>query len=545
MKDPLQGALAELKREYLYDAPGRLAELRKDVAAFRAGEADASQSLIGRFHRLAGSGGSYGFPEISEIARGAEQWLKVERPAPGEVTSKKLEELVDRLAAAFDNAARDLGLPPRGPAVTEFGWRALLIGPDDGLRQEILVALVNSGFVVRTDTGAGEPRELKLSERPDLVVVTGGHDGIDPLATATAWAGAGPVRPRAIVLVGRVESSERVRALAAGIDTIIPADRVNVDLPTYAKTLARIGSPPPRVLLIEADAAHAEMLTHWLEQANAKVTHCPNGAEAREAITRDTPDLILTDTRLPGGIDGLALARLVRQDPRFGLTPIVFLTDRDSVADQIAALSAGADHFLTEPVDRELLTHLVINRAERGRRLREMVHRDGLTGLLNHATLMAELEHAVEYARRHGEAFAFLMIDVDHFKRINDRYGHLAGDQVLLHVARVFQTTARASDLIGRYGGEEFGMILRRTDRAGAGVLAGKLRAALAGQPAVVAAGETIPVRVCIGIAAYPDDAATAGELALVADSALYRAKAGGRDRVEFGRTPESPSRAG
>ena len=71
MKDPLQGALAELKREYLYDAPGRLAELRKDVAAFRAGEADATQSLIGRFHRLAGSGGSYGFPEITEIARGA------------------------------------------------------------------------------------------------------------------------------------------------------------------------------------------------------------------------------------------------------------------------------------------------------------------------------------------------------------------------------------------------------------------------------------------------------------------------------------------
>jgi diguanylate cyclase (GGDEF)-like protein len=165
-----------------------------------------------------------------------------------------------------------------------------------------------------------------------------------------------------------------------------------------------------------------------------------------------------------------------------------------------------------------------------------MVHRDGLTGLLNHATLMAELEHAVEFARRHGESFAFLMIDVDHFKRINDRYGHLAGDQVLLHVARVFQTTARASDLIGRYGGEEFGMILRRTDRAGAGILAGKLRAALVEQPAVVGVGETIPIRVCIGIAAYPDDAATAGELAQLADTALYRAKAGGRDRIEFTR---------
>jgi diguanylate cyclase (GGDEF)-like protein len=535
MTDALSDALVELRREYLFEAPGRLAELRKDVAAFQAGEPDAAQSLIRRLHRLAGSGSSYGFEQVSDLAREGEQWLKAEAPAPDGGTGARLNELVDRLAGAFDAAARDLGLPARGPAVTEFGWRALVIGVDHPLRHEVIAALVNAGFVVRTDTGAGEPRELRLTDRPDLVVVLEEPAGPDPYAAATAWSGAGPVRPRSIVLVNRSETTDRVRALASGIDTILPAERVAVDLPTYAKTLARIGSPPPRVLLAENDPAQAETLVHWLEQANARVTHCTDGVAAREAIVRETPDLILMDTRLPG-IDGLSLARLVRQDSRFGLTPIVFLTHHDTVADQIEALSAGADHFLTEPVDRELLTHLVVNRAERGRRLREMVHRDGLTGLLNHATLMAELEHAVEYARRHGETFAFVMIDVDHFKRINDRYGHLAGDQVLLHVARVFQTTARASDLIGRYGGEEFGMILRRTDRHGAGVLADKLRTALAEQPAVVGAGERIPVRVCIGISTYPDDALSASDLALLADAALYRAKAGGRDRVEFTR---------
>jgi len=535
MTDALNDALAELRREYLFDAPGRLAELRKDVAAYRAGEADAASSLLRRLHRLAGSGGSYGFPDISALAREGEQLLSPDSPAGKGILAAQLESLVDRLVAAFDAAARDLGLPARGPAVTEFGWRALVVGLENRLRQDVAEALTNSGFVVRSDNGEGEPRELKLSERPDLVVVLEEPAGPDPYATATAWSGAGPVRPRSIALVARSETTDRVRALAAGIDTILPADRVAVDLPNYAKTLARIGSPPPRVLLVENDPAQAEALIQWLEQANARVTHCTDGNSAREAMVRETPDILLMDTRLPG-LDGLSLARLVRQDSRFGLTPIVFLTHHDSVADQIEALSAGADHYLTEPVDRELLTHLVVTRAERGRRLREMVHRDGLTGLLNHATLMAELEHAVEYARRHGESFAFMMIDVDHFKRVNDRYGHLAGDQVLLHVARVFQTTARASDLIGRYGGEEFGMILRRTDRAGAGILANKLRTALAGQPAVVGAGEEIPVRVCIGIAAYPDDASTASDLALLADGALYRAKAGGRDRVEFTR---------
>lgn len=535
MSDALNDALSELRREYLFEAPGRLAELRKDVAAYRAGESDAVMSLLRRFHRLAGSGGSYGFPEISTIAREGEQLLSAATPEAAGIHAARLESLVDRLAASFDAAARDLGLPARGPAVTEFGWRALVVGPENQLRQEVNTALMNSGFVVRFDSGEGEPRELKISERPDLVVVLEEPAGTDPYATATAWSGAGPVRPRSIVLIARSEATDRVRALAAGIDSILPADRVPVDLPNFAKTLARIGSPPPRVLLVENDPAQAETLLQWLEQANARVTHCLDGNAAREALVRETPDILLMDTRLPG-LDGLSLARLVRQDSRFGLTPIVFLTHHDSVADQIEALSAGADHFLTEPVDRELLTHLVVTRAERGRRLREMVHRDGLTGLLNHATLMAELEHTVEFARRHGEPFAFMMIDVDHFKRVNDRYGHLAGDQVLLHIARVFQTTARASDMIGRYGGEEFGMILRRTDRTGAGILANKLRTALIEQPAVVGAGERIPVKVCIGIAAYPEDAATASDLALLADGALYRAKAGGRDRVEFTR---------
>jgi len=533
MSDPIDDVMAELCREYLLEAPARLAEFRKDLLALRAGEADASQSLSSRFHRLAGSGGSHGYPEISEIAKGAESYLRQGAlPAPG-VVADHLSELVDRLATAFDNAGREIGLPLGAGGAMEFGWRALVIGADGPLRQEIATGLRGQGFATRTDTETGEPRDLKLTERPDLVVLIDETGRPDPFGAASAWSGAGPVRPRSIVLVAGTDDVDRVRAMASGIDAIIPPDRVAVDLAAYAKTLARIGSPPPRVLLVETDPVQAEQIIKWLEQANAKVTHCVDGDAAREALIRESPDLILADTRLPR-LDGLSLARLVRQDSRFGLTPIIFITSQDTIADQIEAISAGADHFLSAPVDRELLTHLVINRAERGRRLREMVHRDGLTGLLNHATLMAELEHTVEFARRHGESFAFLMIDVDHFKRINDRYGHLAGDQVLLHIARVFQTTARASDLIGRYGGEEFGVILRRTDSAGAGVLARKLRVALQESPAQLPSGETIPVKACMGIAAYPSDASSAGELVHLADVALYRAKSAGRDRVEF-----------
>jgi diguanylate cyclase (GGDEF)-like protein len=125
------------------------------------------------------------------------------------------------------------------------------------------------------------------------------------------------------------------------------------------------------------------------------------------------------------------------------------------------------------------------------------------------------------------------MIDVDHFKRINDTHGHLAGDQVLLHLARIFQSTVRASDIIGRYGGEEIGLILRRSQREGAIVLAGKLREALVGRPATTREGTEIPVRVSIGISNCPADGQSASAIVAAAEKALDRAKSSGRDRVE------------
>ena len=127
MSNPLNDALTELRREYLFDAPGRLAELRKDVAAFRAGESDAVLSLIRRFHKLAGSGGSYGFPEISDLARGGERWLKTEPPIPGEPAAVRLDELVDRGSggAPFPFSDRVLATVVGGERFREISLRTV------------------------------------------------------------------------------------------------------------------------------------------------------------------------------------------------------------------------------------------------------------------------------------------------------------------------------------------------------------------------------------------------------------------------------------
>jgi diguanylate cyclase (GGDEF)-like protein len=161
-----------------------------------------------------------------------------------------------------------------------------------------------------------------------------------------------------------------------------------------------------------------------------------------------------------------------------------------------------------------------------------MAHRDGLTGLLNHATLMAELDHGVEAARRRKESFAFVMADLDHFKRINDTYGHLVGDTVLVHLSKLLQRLGRSSDLLARYGGDEFAMMLLNNNAEGAAVLSDRIRKMLLDEPAVAPDGKPIQIRMSFGIAVYPEDGETADALVESADRALYQSKRLGRDRV-------------
>jgi diguanylate cyclase (GGDEF)-like protein len=165
----------------------------------------------------------------------------------------------------------------------------------------------------------------------------------------------------------------------------------------------------------------------------------------------------------------------------------------------------------------------VIARAARGRRIRELVHRDGLTGLLNNATLMAELESAVEFSQRYGEPLAFVLFELDGFRIMSQRLGPRAADEVLLHIAGVFRSNVRASDVIGRYGGEAFGMLLRGANASGATVLARNLHRVLGEQPARTSVGELVPLQVNVGTAVFPRDGTTAAELAQAADRTLRR----------------------
>jgi diguanylate cyclase (GGDEF)-like protein len=514
--DPLDSAMLELQREYLAEFPERIDELRTDIAAFRALRPEAAASLKTRFHRLAGSGGSYGFPEISVVAREMEDWM-AGKPAPGE--APRLDEAVDRLAILFRQAQARLGNAPR---VTGARLRATVILPPTPEVEQLATALGAEGFDVRLGHRLEDPADTPSGERPDLLVIgTAAGEG-DASAVASAWTGRG-ARPRAVVLVETLRAVDRLRAIASGVDAVVAMERMLEELPRYARTLAQAGAPPSTVLLVEHDAERAADAARCLEGANIRVVRCALAQAVQELLDREVPDLMLLATRLPDG-SGSTVARIVRSDARFRMMPVI-VTGPDEVAERVAALQAGADDYLPAPPNPELLLQTVIIRAERGRRLRELILRDPLTGLLNHATILAELEYAVEYGRRHGGQLSLLVFDLDRFHEVNERFGHLVGDQVLRHVANVFRSSVRASDLIGRFGGEEFAMVLRGVGAEGAAVVAAKLRRVLGEQSATTAEGVIIPLHVSVGWACYPAHGASAGELVHAAVRAMQREK--------------------
>jgi diguanylate cyclase (GGDEF)-like protein len=511
--DPLDQAILELQREYLAELPAQLDEIRSEIAAFQAGQHDAATSLRTRFHRLAGSGGSYGFPEISSIAREVEQWIAAGPPSS---ESRRMVEAVERL----DGVVRRATTPTAAEASP---LRARLVLPPTAERDQLARGLQEAGYEVQLGQRTDDPASLPAAYRPDLVVIGLGAGEGDASAVASTWTSRRGARPRAVVLVETLRAIDRLRAGAAGVDAVFPAERMVDDLPRYARVLRAAGAPPSTVLLLEAGAEGSTHTADTLKEANIRVVRTPLVGAVPELLDREVPDLLLLGTSLADG-SGYEVARMVRQDPRFGLLPIVFLGS-EKVSERVEALRAGADDFLAQPVEPALLLQTVISRAERGRRLRELLLRDELTGLLSHATLMAELEYAVEYGRRHGGPLSFVVFDLDRFGEVNERFGQAVGDQVLFHVASVFRSHVRASDVIGRFGGEEFAMILRGGDAQGASVLARKLRRVLSEQAATTAEGVIIPLDVSIGWASYPADGTTAGELAHSAVRAMRKEK--------------------
>jgi diguanylate cyclase (GGDEF)-like protein len=306
---------------------------------------------------------------------------------------------------------------------------------------------------------------------------------------------------------------------------------------------------PRRILIADDDSVSRRLLQSFLQKWGYEVIAAADGIDALRILEKDSaPTLAILDWMMPGK-DGLQVCASVRERPGRAYVYILLLTARTRKDDLLQGLESGADDYLTKPFHAaelrarlqvglrilELQTGLIQAREE----LLFRATHDELTGLVNRRVILEAI--AREHSRhiRHGGSFAVVVLDLDHFKSVNDTHGHLTGDAVLKEVARRMAAGLRPYDTVGRYGGEEFVIVAPSCDRDGAARLVDRILTMIRSHP-VDATDCSVPVTASCGISiSCTGSTLDAGTLMRLADEALYRAKENGRNRAEFAAEPE------
>lgn len=292
-----------------------------------------------------------------------------------------------------------------------------------------------------------------------------------------------------------------------------------------------------RVLVADDDGLSVRILQDVLQAWNYDVVTARNGLEAWEILQQsDAPNLVILDWMMPG-MDGVDICSKIRTRERRDYVYIILLTGRNSREDIINGLESGADDYMIKPFNpEELKSRLKIGQRiiELEQRIMSLARTDYLTGLLNRRAFMERLESEASRADREGKPLSLIILDIDHFKLVNDSYGHQAGDLILQELAASIGDSCRRYDFIGRYGGEEFIIGLPSAGREDAKRTAERMRKAVEEQRKYIPQRHTyVKVTASFGVAAIqPGDAYNIDMLIKQADDALYRAKRAGRNRV-------------
>jgi two-component system cell cycle response regulator len=298
-----------------------------------------------------------------------------------------------------------------------------------------------------------------------------------------------------------------------------------------------------RILIADDDRVSLLYLQDALQERGYEVVTASDGKTACDILQHaDSPMLAILDWMMPA-MDGIDVCRVIRDTVKDRYIYMIMLTSRSETEFLVAAMNAGADDFLSKPFNIEEMQV----RVRAGRRICELEQelrikatRDALTGIYNRGAILEILQKEIARHERDKGWISIIFADLDHFKSINDEYGHLAGDAVLIEVARLMGTKLRVYDALGRYGGEEFMIVLPACDAHGALVIAERIRASVARQPIATDFG-MIASSLSIGVAAIDGEKTIPlSGLIHLADNALYQAKSNGRNRLELAISPVS-----
>ena len=300
--------------------------------------------------------------------------------------------------------------------------------------------------------------------------------------------------------------------------------------------------------MVEDSRLSLEVYAQRLERRGYTVASAVSAEEARVRLDEAQPDIVLLDVFMPK-VSGFEFLRELRSSPRTSTTPVILISALSDTKHIVEGLELGANDYVTKPIVMPILTarmEALLRSQELVRRLEvqtELLSKlaafDDLTGAYNRRSMFHHLEAELSRCKRYGRSVSVLMVDIDHFKRVNDSHGHLVGDQALRSIAQIMQTELRAMDLLCRYGGEEFCAILPETNHPGAARAAERLRSAVE-RTAIEHEVVKLSLTVSVGGASWSNPAGNeVPDLLARADEALLEAKRGGRNCVRI--APETP----
>lgn len=499
--------------------------------------------LMRAFHSMAGTASSFGYSKVGEYARDGESVLKAilgscQISADAESTMQyciKGMKAVVEAAESQENYEVELGISQaRQVCDCEIRKTVIMVDDDEHFLVNLAFQLECFGYQVFKFHQLQEVEEALPQLEPagiimDMVFPEGeiaGADAVRRLRTMKSY------HIPVIFLSRRNDIHSRLAAVKVGSDAYFVKPVRPIDLVDKLDNLTKTEEPELcRVLIVDDDKIMADYHAALLEKNGMKTFTLRDSLQILEYLSIFNPDLILLDLNMPE-CNGYEIAKLIRQVPAYFRIPIVFLSGEKNLELQMQAMATGGDDFITKPVQPEHFICSVRLRAERMRMLRQYMERDGLSGLYNHSVMKQHIERLFLQALRTNNPITLAMIDLDCFKYVNDTYGHVAGDMVILSIARLLEQRLRVTDIIGRMGGEEFAIIMPNTPVDSAYIVVEEIRAKFESMCHESVNGTFHATFSCglAGLPGYTDPSS----LYNAADKALYEAKTLGRNLIHM-----------
>lgn len=534
--------VAKLRGAYMDKLPAELDQLRQLADDLDGSDNDriALEQLHHRLHKLAGSGGTFGLSSLSAHARNLEQtvkaWLDREVIQIGASSRLGFAAGVAALPVTLEEIDAPLRVEEIPPmhAVDDRVKRIWIVDDDELLGKDLKLMLDQFGYDVRLFARFGDAEMAIRSDKPDALIMdvmfpAEGLNATEVLGRSAVFQG---LSCPLLFMSSSSDFDSRVRAarLKASGFLVKPLD-VSQLVDKLEQLFSNRQRQPFRILIVDDDETLSTHFRLALMSAGMAVEVLNDPSQVINCISAFRPELVLMDVNMPN-YQGPELASVIRYHEEWIGLPIVYLSAETDVDRQIEALGRGADDFLTKPISDSRLIAAVKVRVERARQLANLMYRDSLTSLLTHARIKEELMSELMRARRDGRPLSVVMLDIDHFKSVNDTYGHPMGDRIIKAVAHLLRQRLRRSDAIGRYGGEEFLAVLPDCDESVAQSIMNDIRLRFSALR-FHHGGAEFACSLSAGLVAWrPDANLSASELMVAADEALYAAKRQGRNRV-------------